>query len=148
MITAVMKEVRNTFSDGYVRRGEFEVKRGRIEISGDFAVGCHVYLVGKSGGTAVRLGRFDRGRQQGVFRVQGVEDGLYTAVYRLAVPKDFLDVVEQIKEFVKTTPRGGIISEQFGDYRYTLEGGSGGGWETVFSKPLNRYRKMLDDLLN
>jgi hypothetical protein len=146
IMTAVMREVRNTFWDGYSVTGGFEAVKGRIYLGGGFAVGSHVCLRGSGGFFVAKLDKFNRNRTPGVFRVKGMSDGLYTNVYRLNVPDDFIQLVAEIEKYINASPRSNVVSEQFGGYRYTVEGGRG-GWESVFSKALNRYRRMRDPLL-
>lgn len=77
------------------------------------------------------------------------------AIWALAIPKAFLDLVKEISEW--QTKYGAVVSSPytsenyFGQYSYTkaaggsTSSGGAGGWESVFASRLNDYRKIMED---
>lgn len=143
MLIDVMREVRNSFWDGYSIRGRFAVSQGRIELPGKFSPGHYVLLRGEFGDSVYLLNK--RRNSSVEFNLKNSTNRVYDSAFRLRIPLDFIGLVDEIMEYKKNSPGLGIVSEQFGEYRYTLNQ-SQKGWETVFRKSLNRYRKMSDIL--
>lgn len=77
------------------------------------------------------------------------------AIWALAIPKAFLDLVKEISEW--QTKYGDKVNSPFtsesyfGQYSYTksaggsVSSGGAGGWENVFASRLNDYRKIMED---
>ena len=148
MLMTVMREVRNGFWDGYRINGVTRVRGGKISLDGDFKVGDYILLF-DNGVFEVCILHKSIGKSGKNFSVDIEGDKRYSSTFRLKIPPDFLKLVSEIEEYCKRTPNSGIISEQFGEYRYTMDTGAdgrGGTWEKVFQKSLNRYRKMHDPL--
>lgn len=66
-------------------------------------------------------------------------------VYFLAVPSDFLELIEEIKKFnegtQETVSNGGIVSENYANYSYTLGTNKNGGvitWQDQYHDKLMR----------
>lgn len=93
------------------------------------------------------------------FLVEGsiLNDGIYQypgrlkdekfdgAIVGLAIPKDFLDLVEEITAFCAGAQDGPYVSESFGGYSYTKATDSNGNvasWKQVFATRLNTWRKI------
>jgi len=148
MILEIMREIRNTFWDGYIYRGKIAVRGGVIDLNDDFVEGDYVFLVGKRGAEVYRLERFDEeiGAAAGIFKVDTDADTIYEAAYRLTVPKDFSRLAAEIAEYERSKPKNNFAAEQFGSYRYA-HGKGGNRWETLYRRALNKYRKMSDRLL-
>ncbi|MCL2704098.1 MAG: hypothetical protein FWE91_10895 [Defluviitaleaceae bacterium] len=147
MLLTIMREVRNMFWDGYCVNGEIVVKDGKIKLSEDFQSGDYVYLAGVDRNSVYILHKDYKSDEESYFTLNKTVNRIYTSAFRLNIPIDFLELVTEIEEFGKRSPKGNILSEQFGEYRYTVEKGRG-SWETEFAKSLNRYRKMSDPLLH
>lgn len=83
-----------------------------------------------------------------------LQDEKFTGiVVPLAIPKDFLKLVDQIEKFHSSAisnPNFGMIkSESFGGYSYTMASAGLNGlpvtWKESFSSRLNNYRKMIEE---
>lgn len=83
-----------------------------------------------------------------------VDEEFDGVIYRLAIPRDFLALVEKISKFCESeagTPSN-VASESFfgGSYSYTLATGKDGApltWREVFKSELVKYRtKMFPDI--
>ena len=146
MFLKVMREVRNTFWDGSRLRRKIVVNGGIIKLNSSFVPGNCVLLRGSQGETVYILHKNERSKAN-EFRIDDEVNLTFHTAYRLVVPQDFRELVFDIQEYVNKMPIGNMISEQFGEYRYTARQGDG-RWETVYAKSLNKYRKMSDDLLN
>lgn len=69
-------------------------------------------------------------------------EGCITA---LAIPKDFLQLVEDIEKYKRDNPETALVSESFGGYSYTKAtdtSGNPASWQSVFSKRLNAWRMI------
>lgn len=144
MVFEVMREVRNTFYDGYSENGSFCVDNGNIVLQGEYWDSCYVLI---HGGQHFGVYKMHKNAIQGAYTIEEIIDGSFNgSVYRLDVPSDFIRLVKEIEEYVRKTPESNIISERFGDYSYSISKDTQ-SWEKVFSTRLNRYRKMMDVLL-
>ena len=67
-------------------------------------------------------------------------------IWAMAVPKELLDLVTEISEWLKKYPVTGYISEKFGNYSYSqrtnFRSNAAISWQDVFSVRLNRWRKV------
>ena len=66
-------------------------------------------------------------------------------VWFLAIPKQVIDLTAEIDTWCKEHPASIYDSESFGGYSYhTAKDGNGNiaGWQDVFRKRLNRWRKI------
>lgn len=71
------------------------------------------------------------------------------AIYGLAVPKEFLEIVREIESWVASVGnKVGITSESIDDYSVSFDTskGSAGDWKSAFSTRLNAYRKAYDTI--
>lgn len=78
-----------------------------------------------------------------------VEETFDGAVWALAIPKDLLTLVNEIKAWNEKNGEiamGPYASESFGGYSYTKrtdnETGGAVNWQTAFRAQLNRWRKI------
>lgn len=142
MLMAMFREVRNTFYNGYAEKGEFAVIGGKIAVSGYFPENSYALLDGAAGAMAAKV---HKDGELGYIET-GLPDGNYTgSIYRLKVPPDFVQLATEIDGYIKANGSRNLVSERFGEYSYTAR--ETVGWEAVFRKSLDRYRKMGDGLL-
>lgn len=133
MLEMVMKYCRNYFPKKYFR-GSFEIHDGSIDLP--FMKENQYFLIEGS--------IFNDGVHQ--YPADELEDekfeGIITA---LAVPRAFVDLVEEIKEWnSKNDSSSQFQSESFGGYSYTKATGINGqplSWKDVYRDRLNVYRK-------
>ena len=138
MLTEICAEIRNYF----------EVPNGRH--FGTFTI---------SGGSIAPLDFLQDGQQ---FRIVGsvFNDGVYQypasnltdeeftgAVWAMAVPPAVIALAAEIDAYQKSDAGkpSPYVSESFGGYSYTKATGANGvgvSWQTVFSKRLNKWRKI------
>lgn len=77
------------------------------------------------------------------------DETFYGRVWFLRPSREFLDVCENIAEFARKTPVGGLQSESFGEYSMSRAGGKNGGiltWQQHFAEELNQYRNMYSEV--
>ncbi|MCL2407822.1 MAG: hypothetical protein FWC95_07825 [Defluviitaleaceae bacterium] len=149
MLLSVIKEVRNTFWDGFATYGEFMMKNGKVSLPEFMNMGNAVILNAGTGTYAAYI--LPRGRRRGdtvSYLLDKNHRGthIFTGVFRLNLPSDFLVLLGEIEEFIKNNPRNSFASEQFGDYRYST-GNRANCFEDEFRRSLDKYRKMNDTLL-
>ncbi len=142
----VMKECRNFFETGYLKTS-FAISGGAIAPAALFPPGGYIAVEGSM-------------FHDGVFRVgeggvlEGVPAGVFDEafdgrVYFLRPPAGFLQLCEEIAQFIEKTPKGAYQSETFDDYSYTRAGGKSGGvltWQEHFSAQLSEYRRMFTEV--
>ena len=67
-------------------------------------------------------------------------------IWAMAVPKELLDLVDEIDAWLVKYPVTGYISEKFGNYSYSqrtnFRSNAAISWQDVFSVKLNRWRKV------
>lgn len=143
MLIDILREVRNSFWDGWKSTGEFVSVEGIIELPGIFAPGNYVLLKSPTNISVYMLHNYPEEQK---FLLEDTINQTFNSVFRLQIPEDFIRLSKEIEEFRRNTPNSAIVSEQFGEYRYTL-GKTNESWELVFKKSLDRYRKMSDPLL-
>lgn len=72
-------------------------------------------------------------------------------VWALAIPRDVIELANEISAWREKNPETDKVSESFGGYSYTRGvGGTSGssalsGWQGVFASRLNAYRRPYDD---
>jgi len=124
-----------------------------------------------SGGEIILRGRYKAGQYillggsvfvDGIYKISGIDGDAYSldgadtdedwsgAVYGLAIPSDFLEIVEEIKVLQAQSsrnPNAGLVqSERFQNYSYTMataDNGLPATWKDVFSSRLNPFREMF-----
>ena len=137
MITQICQSLRNWFDiERYF--GTFTIKDGSIAPSDFLQDGQYYRIIGSVFNDGVHKFGTDTLTNEKPF------DG---AVWAMAVPPDFLEVVGEIEAYCKsdagkTSP---FVSESFGGYSYTkatTADGSPVGWKQAFASRLNKWRKL------
>lgn len=141
MIGEICAVVRNYFLGSDPRRnihpGEYVISGGEIAPLDFLKEGQYFRIVGST-------------LNDGVYRypVSGLADETFTgSVWAMEVTPSFIALTDEIKAYCesdagKASP---FVSESFNGYSYTKATGEGGvpiGWEIVFAKRLNKYRRM------
>ena len=128
-------------------KGVYTIADNQIEVRGNYVAGQYIRITGSL-------------LNDTVVKVESVEDNVLTlteainevfdgVIYSLAIPRDLIGLVEEIKAYEKDTPKGGYISESFGNYSYSKATGENGGvadWKDVFKSELKPYRKIFDGI--
>lgn len=141
MLEELMRECRNWFKvpDG-AYSGTFTIKDGSITLP--FLVeGQYFRIIGSV---------FNDGVYQ--YGAGSLTDETFDgAVWALAVPADFISLVEDVEAWrnkYENAANSPFQSESFAGYSYTLksdsaaQGGSSKGWRGAFSTRLNKWRKL------
>lgn len=138
MLYTVMKHIRNFFHvRGAGKSGLWKVEDGTIVLP-FIKNGQYFQIEGSV-------------FNDGVFRYPSsgmVDEEFVGYISPLAVPMDFLNLVEEISEWCEkndTAANTPYQSESFGGYSYTRATDSNGnavGWQDVYKKRLNAWRKI------
>lgn len=138
MLTELCAELRNYFLvPGGIHTGSFKISGGSIAPLDFLQDGQYFRIVGSV---------FNDGVHQ--YPAIGLIDEEFAgAVWAMAVPPCVVALADEIDAFcrsdaAKVTP---YASESFGGYSYTRATGADGlplRWQSVFSKQLNKYRRM------
>lgn len=70
------------------------------------------------------------------------------AIWALAVPRQVIELAEEISAWTEKNQPSAYTSESFGGYSRTVATGSNGapmGWQDVFRAQLNPYRKIREN---
>ena len=136
MLDQICGELRNYFVKE-MRTGTFTIKDGVISPSDFIQNGQYFRIVGSV---------FNDGIYQHPHAVLTDEtfDG---AVWAMAIPPELIALSEQIKSYSQSEAGrpSAYTSESFGGYSYSKATDSNGTpltWQKVFSKQLNRWRKI------
>lgn len=137
MLSEICAELRNYFvvPDG-VHRGTFKIKDGMITPLDFLQEGQYFRIVGSV---------FNDGVYQ--YPAYDLTDETFDgAVLALAIPREVVKLAEEIESYTKTEAAkpSPFVSESFGGYTYQKASDKGGSnsWQSVFSKRLNRYRRI------
>lgn len=143
MISEICAYLKNYFvnSKDDVIVGEFTIENGEIHIP-QAKVGQYIRIQGST-------------FNDGVFpaNTKNLTDEVFSgAVWLMHCPKDFIDIVDEIKEWqdkyfaVVSSP---YQSESFGNYSYSMKSSAANGedgrqttWQSVFKDRLRRWRKI------
>jgi hypothetical protein len=136
MLATILNHLNNYFvvKNG-VHRGTFAIVDGTVSL--DFLKsGQYFKIVGSV---------FNDGVYQ--YPVSNLVDEEFEGeIWVMAIPKELLDLVEEISEWLKKYPITGYISEKFGNYSYSqrtnFRSNAAISWQDVFSVRLNRWRKV------
>lgn len=151
MIGRTMDEIKNHFTRT-VETGTFTIANGVLQCSGEYVKGQYVRLIGPV-------------LSPGVYRVHCVGDGALTlaglpdgadetfsgAVYGLAPPPDFLELVREIEEFSRTAQNAAStvtsVTLPSGYHETRAVGRSGGAitWKEQYGPQLAQYRRAYDN---
>ena len=136
MLATILNHLNNYFvvKNG-VHRGTFVIADGAVSL--DFLKsGQYFKIVGSV---------FNDGVYQ--YPVSNLVDEEFEGeIWVMAIPKELLDLVEEISAWLKKYPITGYISEKFGNYSYSqrtnFRSNAAISWQDVFSVRLNRWRKV------
>lgn len=136
MLSTVLNHLNNYFvvKDG-IHYGGFTIEDGTVSL--DFLQeGQYFKIVGSV---------FNDGIYQ--YPVTDLTDEEFEGeIWAMAVPKELLDLVDEIDAWLVKYPITGYISEKFGNYSYSqrtnFRSNAAISWQDVFSVRLNRWRKV------
>ena len=134
MLETVMREVNNFFPVDKVQ-DTFTVQDGSITLP-FLRKGQYFRVAGSI---------FNDGVYQ--YPADGLTDEVFDgAVWALAVPKAFLDLIKEVETYqTKNGEPGPFTSESFGGYSYSKATNASGvavGWQDVFKSCLNTWRRI------
>lgn len=140
MLEQVLRHINNRFEHAYLE-DTFEVSSGTFEVEGA-QQGQYLWIEGSV---------FNDGLHQ--YPLSDLSDETFDGrVVLLAVPRDVIDLADQISEWVADNSDvldSPYQSESFGGYSYTKasgstssDGSSLSGWEAQFRGHLDPWRKM------
>lgn len=136
MLDAICGELRNYFVKN-VYKGTITIENGSMTPSDFLQNGQYFRIVGSV---------FNDGVHQ--YPNNMLADEVFGGeVWAMAIPPALIALSEQIKDYVDTEANvpSPYTSESFGGYSYTRATGENGApitWQKVFSKQLNRWRKI------
>ena len=133
MLSKVCREVKNWFEIEKIFDKKIQIKDNEIE-NPYIALQENQYfrIVGSTFNDGVYKNPTDK-----------LTDETFTgAIWRLAIPKDFLDLVDEITAWgAQYGGNSPFTSESFGGYSYTKKQGSD-TWQGAFKDKLNKWRKV------
>lgn len=135
MLFEVMSHIRNYFPSGKYFRGEFKIENGEVVLP--FLIDGQYFLIE---GSVLNDGVYQ-------YPCKDLIDETFVGVVSaLKVPRDFVNLVEEIEEWQKANGTvGKYSSESFGGYSYSLATNADGNpitWENAFASRLNKWRKI------
>lgn len=149
MLTEICAEIKNYFTKKSDRHlGEFAIVNGQITPSFDIPTD-YIRIIGSY-------------HNDGVHKISDHdlidEDAFHGAIWIMRLPKDFLDLVEEIEDWQKengsptSVAMGPFQSESFGGYSYSKaqsyasqgNSGSSASWKTAYASRLNIYRRLRE----
>jgi len=138
---SVMREVRNFF-EYTVEIGEFEIAGSVITLLDEYLPGQYILITGSILNDGLYLLHDD------LYTLDGAVDEIFTGIiYGLRVPRDFVELSNEIIEFNKKAgTNSDLVSESFGTYSYrvaTTTDGMRAGWNVVFADRLREFRHMF-----
>ena len=142
MLAEICHEINNWFvHTSYT--DTFTISDGSIELS-DMVEGQYFRIIGSI---------FNDGVYQ--YPASNLTDETFDgAIWGLAIPKDFLDLVAEIETWqakygaIDSVAMSPYTSESFGGYSYSKNVGSSDGasssgtWQSTFASRLNKYRRI------
>lgn len=140
-----MKQVNNYFVNTE-ESGQYEIRNGIISLTETYLIGQYIYLCGSILNDGLYLINDD------LITLDGSTDESFSGtIYGLRIPRSFLDLAKDIMAFNESSEgqASNITSASFGIQSYswaTDANGNRAGWETVFAKRLNQYRRMTTDI--
>lgn len=134
MISAICYHINNFFyADDCVNKGEYEITGGRIALP--FIVpGQYFQIIGSVFNNGIhRSGDDDL-----------IDEKFSGFIRACAIPQDFLELVKEIEEYVKSdqSKASAYVSESFGGYSYTKGSQGAESWQNVFKSRLSQYRRL------
>ena len=147
MLSELCQELKNWFDRGQPRiYGAFEISDGKItdtDFTDIIKENQYFRIIGSV---------FNDGVYQYTEELTLTDELFVGAIWLMAIPKSFLDLVKEIEEWQKKN--GGVdseamspfTSESFGGYSYskgtTSSGKSAATWQNVYASQLNMWRKI------
>lgn len=153
MLSDVCAEIKNYFTyEGDKHFGDFTIEGGEIVPHFDFPTN-YVRIMGSHLNNGVHV------LTNGEFTDLVDEPEFHGAIWIMSPPKDFLDLVEEIKAWqtkygsADSTLMSPFQSESFGGYSYSKASGGGSSngkstvptWESMYATKLNRYRRIREN---
>ena len=135
MLFEIMRHIRNFFATDKSVEGALAIEDGTMSLP--FALdGQYVLIEGSA-------------LNDGVYKapLENLTDEKFNGrIVALAVPGEFLELVEEIKAYNEKSKESGIYqSESFGGYSYSKATGRNGGvatWQDAYRSRLNVWRKL------
>ena len=151
MLSIVCKEIKNWF-DKARYFGMFDIKDGTISSRNDGDMGLHDGQYFRIVGSVFNDGVY----QYPTDNLK--EESFNGAVWLMAIPQDFLDLVTEITDWqakyggIDSEAMSPFNSESFGGYSYNKSGGgasdgssgNAGTWQGAFATRLNLWRKIRE----
>lgn len=152
ILTEICQHLRNWFDrDQKKWHGKLEIINGKIYIDGGGRINLQIGQYFRIIGSVFNDGIHVYGENSLVNELP-----FTGSVWAMAIPPDFIALADEIEEWqqkygsVDSTAMSPFSSESFGGYSYSKSGGSGsdgsagagGGWQSVFAKRLNAWRKI------
>lgn len=133
MLYEVMKHIRNFFPACQGKKSEYVIENGAISLQ---LLNGQYFLIE---GSIMNDGVYQ-------YPCNGLTDETFVGIVTpLAIPKDFLQLVEEIEAYNAKNEQSAYVSESFGGYTYTKAQGRNGNiasWKDVFAGRLNTWRKI------
>ena len=141
----IMKYLNNYFYN-FKEYGEYSILNNTIEVKGEYLIGQYILIK-------------DSILNDGIYKITKVENDIITLeenlntelfegyICSLSVPKDFIEICEEIKKYNSKQVKTDIVSESFpGGYSYSKStiNGDLSSWKDVFKNELSSYRKIYD----
>lgn len=141
MLSELCLELKNWFDRGQPHTsGKIEIRNGALFTPCDLKPNQYFRIVGST---------FNDGIYQ--FPTTSLDDETFDgAVWGMAIPKDFLNLVDDINKFNAKVEEMALVekgyaSESFGGYSYTLSASAPAmmvEWQNRINRRLNCYRKL------
>lgn len=143
-----MEELLNYLKNYFYKfmvEGNFIISENKIKIVGNFLQGQYIKIQGSVLNDGVYRINSITNKEIEVIGAENEEfEGI---IYSLAIPKQLIELENEIKAYKDKNKPSSIISESFGGYSYTLapsKDGTKASWKDIFKTELSPYRKMVD----
>lgn len=143
----VMQEINNYFYKT-VEKNEFSINEGKVKVKGNYFPDQFIKIEGSIMNDGIyKILSFEN---QEIKIENTIDEEFEGAIYGLAIPKDFIELIKEIEEYQKMNPisKSNVISESYlNGYSYTMATNSNGqisGWQDVFKSKLDTYRRVYD----
>lgn len=144
---AILKEVNNYFYKT-VEYSKFEIRNNKIKVKGNYFPNQFIKVENSIMNDGIyKIISFEN---QEIEIENTIDEEFEGAIYGLAIPKDFIELIKEIEEYQKMNPisKSNVISESYlNGYSYTMATNSNGqisGWQDVFKSKLDTYRRIYD----
>ena len=143
----ILKEINNYFYKT-VEKNEFSINEGKVKVKGNYFPDQFIKIEGSIMNDGIyKILSFEN---QEIKIENTIDEEFEGAIYGLAIPKDFIELIKEIEEYQKMNPisKSNVISESYlNGYSYTMATNSNGqisGWQDVFKSKLDTYRRVYD----